>query len=262
MTKSNRDEFSKETKRILAGRAGHVCSFPGCAQPTSGPSAEAENSLANLGEACHIRAAASGRGARRYDPSMTSEERRALDNGIWMCRTHGKLIDSDEATYTVEQLHQWRREAEKRAAQLLRDGSAAALVASHLYGTPRTPSGKFVGREVEITQLREFLERSQAVRIAAAVEGLPGIGKTELALQLVYQLSRDSVFAGGIFWFDAEDPDLTPSWGGAIADALGVPLGPIEERAAGSLRMVSQQSLPTLLVLDNVESWSAARQPS
>ncbi len=142
MTKSSRDEFSKETKRILAGRAGHVCSFPGCAQPTSGPSAEADHALTNLGEACHIRAAASGRGARRYDPSMTSAERRSLDNGIWLCRTHGKLIDSDEATYTVEQLHQWRLEAEKRAAQLLRSGSAAALVASRLYAplVPRRAS--------------------------------------------------------------------------------------------------------------------------
>ncbi|MCH9650080.1 MAG: ATP-binding protein, partial [Deltaproteobacteria bacterium] len=119
-----------------------------------------------------------------------------------------------------------------------------------------------MGRKVEISRLGKLLQDSQAISIAASVEGLPGIGKTEIALQLVHALARDSVFPGGIFWFDAEDPDLTPSWGGVIADALGVPLGPIEERAAGSLRMVSQQSLPTLLVLDNVESWSAARQPS
>lgn len=113
-------------------------------------------------------------------------KRSSIDNGIWMCRTHAKLIDSDEATYTVEQLHQWE-EAERR----LRSGSATALIASRLYGTPCTPSIRFVGRDVEIAQLEQLLQHSDAVRIAASVEGLPGVGKTELALQLVYPaLSR------------------------------------------------------------------------
>ena len=30
-----------------------------------------------------------------------------------MCRTHAKLIDSDEATYTVEQLQRWNRPPER-----------------------------------------------------------------------------------------------------------------------------------------------------
>ncbi len=55
--KTSRDEFSAGTKRNLAARAGHVCSFPGCNRPTSGPSAEAAAAV-NLGEACHISAAA------------------------------------------------------------------------------------------------------------------------------------------------------------------------------------------------------------
>ncbi len=37
--KSGRDNFSAKTRRDLAARAGHVCSFPGCNQPTSGPGA-------------------------------------------------------------------------------------------------------------------------------------------------------------------------------------------------------------------------------
>ncbi len=126
MAKPSRDEFSAKTKRDLAARAGHVCCFPKCGSTTSGPSAEAHHASVNLGEACHIRAAASGPGARRYDPSMTSDERRSIENGIWMCRTHAKLIDSDEATYTVEQLHRWKHEAEARAELRLRSGSAAA----------------------------------------------------------------------------------------------------------------------------------------
>ncbi len=100
MAKSSHDEFKAKTKRDLAARAGHICSFPECGRSTSGPSPETPHATVNLGEACHIRAAASGPGARRHDPSMTSAERSSIDNGIWMCRTHAKLIDSDEATYT------------------------------------------------------------------------------------------------------------------------------------------------------------------
>ena len=259
---SKRDEFPAKIKRALAARAGHVCSFPGCARHTSGPSDEAPEASVNLGEACHLSAAASGTGARRYDPSMTSEQRRSIDNGIWMCRTHAKLIDSDEATYTVELLREWKGEAEARAEERLRGASAAALTASRLYGLPRSPSVKFVGRGEEISRLRELLLHAEAVRIAASVEGLPGIGKTELALQLVFQLARDGIFPGGIYWFNAEQPDLVPTWGGAIADALEVAPGPLEERAAQVLRIVSRQSGSTLLVLDNVEAWSADRQPA
>ena len=68
MAKSSRDEFSAKTKRDLAARAGYVCSFPECGRPTSGPSAETPDASVNLGEVCHIAAAASGAGARRYDP--------------------------------------------------------------------------------------------------------------------------------------------------------------------------------------------------
>ncbi len=113
MASSNRDEFTAKTKRDLAARAGHVCSYPGCLQPTSGPSAEAEDASVNLGEACHICAAAPG--GPRYDPSMTKAERGSIDNGIWMCCNHAALIDADDATYTVEQLHQWKRDAVRRA---------------------------------------------------------------------------------------------------------------------------------------------------
>ena len=259
---SRRDEFSAPTKRALAARAGHVCSFKGCPRHTSGPSAEAGDASVNLGEACHIRAASPGVGARRYDPTMTHEERRSIDNGIWMCRTHAKLIDSDEATYTVERLHQWKREAEARAERRLRGASAEALTAGRIYGSVRSPSVEFVGREEQLFELEKLLLNVDAVRIAASVEGLPGIGKTELALQLVFRLARDGVFPGGIFWLDAENPDLVSAWGGEIANALGIGPGTLEERTVQALRGIEDQPAATLLVLDNVDAWQGEMMPS
>jgi hypothetical protein len=114
MTK--RDDFRSATIRTLASRAGHRCSNPDCPRPISGP-AVAEDKSVNVGEAAHITAAAPGPGAKRYDASLTHEERRAASNGIWLCALCAKLIDTDEARFTVELLRKWKQDAEGRALQ-------------------------------------------------------------------------------------------------------------------------------------------------
>ncbi|MCP3960159.1 MAG: TIR domain-containing protein [bacterium] len=133
---------------------------------------------------------------------------------------------------------------------------------SRLYGVPGTRSVHFVGRDQELSQLRELLRRRGSVRIAASVEGLAGIGKTELALQLVHQLAGEGAFAGGIFWFDAESPDLTLTWGDVVADDLGIPEGSVVERSSQGVRQVSRLKVPVLIVLDNVTHWSGDDRPA
>ena len=71
----------------------------------------------NVGEASHICAAAPG--GKRYNPQMTSEERKSFDNGIWMCRTHAALIDRDEKYFTVEMLRKWKEDAESETGKEL-----------------------------------------------------------------------------------------------------------------------------------------------
>lgn len=112
---SHRDNFSLDTKASLAARAAYRCSFPGCRALTIGPSSEAADATSSVGMACHISAASAGPGARRYRPDMSSEDRRSIGNGIWMCYTHGKLIDTDETRFTTPQLEKWREIAELRA---------------------------------------------------------------------------------------------------------------------------------------------------
>lgn len=111
----DRDEFSAEVKRALAERAGHRCSFPSCPVVTIGPSNEGEKSVSKTGMACHIAAASSGPGARRYVSTMSKEERTAIKNGIWMCYDHGKMIDTDDQRFTIPMLEKWREFAESRA---------------------------------------------------------------------------------------------------------------------------------------------------
>ena len=110
-----RANFRAPVIRSLAERAGFLCSFPGCNAPTIGPSAESPTSTAKTGMACHIYAASDGPAARRVSPEMSQAALIAIENGIWMCYRHGKLIDADECTYTPHILKEWRRLAERRA---------------------------------------------------------------------------------------------------------------------------------------------------
>lgn len=108
----SRDDFTNPTKETLAKRVGNVCSRPGCGQTTSGPHSEDKKHV-NVGVAAHITAAASG--GPRYDESLTAEERKSPTNGIWLCQTCAKLVDSDESRYTTEDIKRWKQEAEDTA---------------------------------------------------------------------------------------------------------------------------------------------------
>ncbi len=109
---STRDDFSLATKETLAKRVGWRCSNPSCHKLTSGPHEEAHKSI-NIGVAAHITAAAPG--GKRYDVSLSSEQRKSIENGMWLCQNCGKLIDSDEHEYSVRVLLSWKREAERQA---------------------------------------------------------------------------------------------------------------------------------------------------
>jgi hypothetical protein len=107
-----RDNFSRDVIDRLAKRAGMKCSNPNCRQPTSGP--DSEDGVTNTGVAAHM-TAASPSGAR-YDGSLTSEDRSAITNGIWLCQTHAKLIDDDELSFPVAKLREWKELAENMAS--------------------------------------------------------------------------------------------------------------------------------------------------
>ena len=109
---SSRDDFSQTTKNLLATQVALLCSFPGCGALTQGPHTNSEKRT-NVGVAAHICAAAPG--GPRYDPNMSKAERKSPENGIWMCHTHGTLIDSDYQKYSVAELHRWKKDAIARA---------------------------------------------------------------------------------------------------------------------------------------------------
>ena len=107
-----RDDFTEDVKRILAARAGAVCSNPGCRALTTGPQDDPAKAV-NVGVAAHITGAAAG--GPRYNPSFSLEERRHADNGIWLCQNCAKLVDNDVARFPEALLRAWKTDAEHRA---------------------------------------------------------------------------------------------------------------------------------------------------
>ena len=115
-----RDDFDEETKDILARRVGFRCSNPKCRKLTSGPQTVPAKAI-NIGVAAHIAAASNG--GKRYDPNQSPEQRKSAENGIWLCQSCSKLIDSDEKRYTVELLQEWKSKAEALALRELEESS-------------------------------------------------------------------------------------------------------------------------------------------
>lgn len=111
-----RDDFSPKTKDILAKRVGFNCSNPRCRQITSGPQSDPQKAV-NIGVAAHITGAS--KEGPRYDPNLSSSQRKSIDNGIWLCQNCAKLIDNDKHKYTSLLLCKWKEKAEEYASQLI-----------------------------------------------------------------------------------------------------------------------------------------------
>ena len=148
---NNRDDFSEPTKRALAFRASHMCSFHGCDQSTIGPSGEGPDAWSMVGVAAHICAAASG--GRRYNPAMTPEERSAISNGIWLCQTHSVVIDRDEVSFSATRLREMKRrhEASRSFDPNSREAERDNIVA---IGSGIIAAGEFTGIDTNGWRIR------------------------------------------------------------------------------------------------------------
>ncbi|QLE51151.1 hypothetical protein FD724_25770 [Nostoc sp. C057] len=72
---------------------------------------------------------------------------------------------------------------------------------------PRGSTVKFVGRADTLVNLHDRLQHSSQV-VIAAIEGMGGVGKTELATQYALIHLLLNTYPGGICWLRARDEDI------------------------------------------------------
>ncbi len=185
-----RDDFSAAVKTVLALRVANRCSSPNCGAVTSGPGLQPETAV-NVGVAAHITGASPG--GPRYDPDLTPGERASAANGIWLCQTCAKLIDSDTGRYTVPLLRGWKAESESRTAKMLASGAGSSddalrltipsLASADSLLSSADTSIAPIGRDDETAELLAFLAGD--VPFAWWLwTGHAGVGKSRLAVEL------------------------------------------------------------------------------
>ena len=120
-------EFTETTKRKCAQRVNYLCSNPSCGRGTSGPNEDSDKST-TTGEAAHI--SAKSPGGPRYDKQQTNEQRRHIDNALWLCGSCHKLVDTDWKHYTKEQLLDFKKQAEEFARNMQKGSYSQSLKSS------------------------------------------------------------------------------------------------------------------------------------
>jgi tetratricopeptide (TPR) repeat protein len=124
---------------------------------------------------------------------------------------------------------------------------------------PLAPNPLFVGRGDELLEVASALrggDRTVALGQVVASTGLGGLGKTQLAVELVHRYGR--FFAGGVFWLSFASSDEVPLQVAACAGpaamdlAPGIERLPLEERVE-RVQRAWQSAVPRLLVFDNCE---------
>jgi tetratricopeptide (TPR) repeat protein/transcriptional regulator with XRE-family HTH domain len=119
---------------------------------------------------------------------------------------------------------------------------------------PLQPAIRLVGREAELTRLKKRLLTSGNVALTA-LNGLPGVGKTALAIELVHDDAIRAHFSDGILWA-ALGPEphllgLLSRWGTmlGITSTETVSLSDSEAWAIALRRAIGSRSM--LLVIDD-----------
>lgn len=164
-------DFRLSIQQILAERVGLHCSRCRCV--TTGPHTRSDKRV-NVGVAAHITAASPG--GPRYDKRLTPDERRAIDNAIWLCQTCAKLVDSDDSRYTAGDLRRWKVAADHRhdlAVQGLSDAAeerrrleAARLFLRHLRRL----------RDFAVVRLQNNVQRVREVAGSVTPSSMPPFG--------------------------------------------------------------------------------------
>jgi tetratricopeptide (TPR) repeat protein len=104
----------------------------------------------------------------------------------------------------------------------------------------------FTGRESFLLAMRSALASHRAVTVQA-LQGMAGVGKTQLALEYAYRYLDEYSFVGFI---DAERPELIASQFVVLATALGI-RDPVSDQATAAVYQALAERPPWLMIFDN-----------
>src|SRR5262245_37125205 len=211
-TNAGPKEPSRPTVKRLFAVSGNRCAFPKCPTPLVDP-----QSGSIVGEVCHIKGDKPG--AARYDPNQSSEDRHGFDNLLLLCNVHHKVIDDDEAAYTVERLVEMKKDHETRhASQPPVDEATAerfvtvAITNTTVKGSVVTTHGQLGGQAAHsITNYYGFPPADESVKLdgkldsAGDLELLQTIGCPGMRLTVICRSTRPAKIQSAHLYVEGVD---------------------------------------------------------
>jgi tetratricopeptide (TPR) repeat protein len=113
-------------------------------------------------------------------------------------------------------------------------------------GEARNPY--FTGRDDILDRLHASLGAGKAAALTQAIQGLGGVGKTQLALEYAHRFASEY---DGVWWLHAETPVTLASDYAALAPHLGVALVADQSQMVREVRAALGQRERILLIFDN-----------
>jgi len=128
-----------------------------------------------------------------------------------------------------------------------------------IWNLPHARNPNFTGREALLAGLRTALTSGQRAALTqAAIHGLGGVGKTQLAVEYAYRHAADYTL---VWWVRAEEPVALAADLAALATPLGLPEkdDPEQPVVVAAVRRWLGQHGGWLLILDNAPNPQALR---
>lgn len=172
-----RDDFSKETKRNIAGRVNYICSNPTCGNFTLKSNSTDPTKYDILGEAAHIKAA-SPKGPRE-DDHINQTERTHESNGIWLCKRCAHIIDREPEWATVPLLLCWKKEAELKTLNGSTDDNQKQLTLNDI--------------DIAINELNSFIDEYQLNEFTQPLTGPISTNHIKYQLDRNYRYECDKL---------------------------------------------------------------------
>src|SRR6266481_8878079 len=123
---------------------------------------------------------------------------------------------------------------------------------------PRAASATFVGRRDELRDLAALLTPGAAAQVGvhAAVTGMGGVGKTQLAIEYAHRYGQ--LYSGGVFWMNMESADnavneITACGGPEGMDLAGFAAHTARDQATLVQKHWHEDPAARLLIFDNAE---------
>lgn len=102
--------FSPKVKLELAAIAQYRCVRPGCNRATHFYD-RAQGQFVHSGAAAHDAPASPGEGGERSKNDLTPAQKKAYDNGAWLCRNCATLVDIAQKHFPLGEISRWQAEA-------------------------------------------------------------------------------------------------------------------------------------------------------